>query len=43
LAATNKYLARSNKPRTGVPATNKRNFSHMLTDAIRTAKGKEGV
>jgi hypothetical protein len=36
-------LAQSNKSRTAVPATNKSNFSHMLADAIRTAKGKEGV
>jgi hypothetical protein len=45
MAATNKCLAQSNKSRTRVPATKKReiNFCRMLTDAIRTAKGKEGV
>jgi hypothetical protein len=45
MAATNKCLAQSNKSRTGVSATKKReiNLSRMLTDAIRTAEGEEGL
>jgi hypothetical protein len=43
MAATTKCLARSNKSRTGIPATKRSEtyLSRMLTDAIRTAKGEE--
>jgi hypothetical protein len=43
VAATNKCLARSNKSRTGIPATKKSEIylSRVLTDAIRTTKGEE--